>query len=1616
MAAFITAVVTAVQAVAAWIGTSFIAKTVFNIAASFLVSRLINKSANKSKSSSQGGRIQLPPQSNNKIPVLYGSAYINGIITDARLVSTDSKTNNVMYYCLVLSELTNTGTVGVDNIYWSDVKLVFESANEDTHKVLKGVKTVDTTDDYEDNNFKSESTNLVQIRVYAGNTESAQQIFPQNNKVNAYDFWPTDANNNKYWNNALYGGKVGMQGLVFAIVRVEYNQEKGITGLPNITFKLNNTLNNPADVWYDYMTSNRYGANVNTAEIDSTALSAWRTHCNQYYNTSTSQWQNNAIGGQLPRYQINGIVDTGNPVKNNIDQILQNSAAWMSYDISAGLWRVYPQAPQAATLTFDDNNIVGGIELSSTNLEDLFNMLEVEYCDTSNFDQRLYARDSIPVYDANNPAGTRHPNEPDNKLSMTLDLINNNIQALRVGRIQLKQTRDDLVIRFNASHVGLQAQAGDVVYVKNSLYNWNTGTFANGKPFRITRVKEMETQDGALVVEITALEYNEDVYTEEATSAFTPSENVGIAPIVDIQQPTTPTIAVSETSGRPKITVTSVVPAGVVEAMEYWITFDVGLQESQRSYKLMRVERPASGGTYITGTQVVFDFDSLDSSNLIVKYRGVNRIGAGPFSTVSATTTFTPKPVASVIDVNTALVDSGGAPVGDLSLPTLLGKVADTFTAADGNKTLADKVFEEFTQKTGFDIVKAATDGSLTGTSGVVDPEPSYIPTITNVTPTTVDYLGDTVVTVTGTNFIPNIQGATIVTELLWNDVVTATTSVTTTQIIFPVPASELGNNTIKVQTKATRNGIQTTYTSAGYVITAIKVKDLKMLDLYPPSRSRSNYTVSEKNLNYVPATGSYFVSYSYDTELIVPNEYYVTLAVTYVESGPKPKPGDNLTITFGSNTILSYFDVEILQGISNDGSLRFNNEDKTLITNIYLNLKDRNGLSISNQFSKISAGTILSITGSNNVDNPLKFSVTAKSSQDITFPDFNTLAAATEFTGYKRGQFALTQEEEWYVMFDGDKFLTPIQKTYDSIAELQADVPPEDIAINQYARILADDPNDEDNNKIYLWDGEKYVYQPDLLYGVIITRFFESEQELLGTSNPVMRVGEYAMVKTETKNVGNGKVYKWMGNSKKFVYQPNILKNFGFNTNIEQALTAYQGSAKLYRADGTLYDTKTYQQITIHNNVVEIPFKNREYGVDYYIMLDRGLVKSSDNVLSEEVQDNTTWTFTTELFFNYYYQLINAFPNQGWNTTAAEQQFFGDAPNLYFPIKKTPITQTGNEVKGSVVINNNDNSFIKEARITVLFLNKLEILSGNIVVKKIFDNTIIATIPVTDGIINNNGAFEIPYIIPNIQPNTRYSVTLPQGALSLISTTNDLPIGVNAAYTWTFKTMPLVELLEYNLDSSKISDPNLEFVNRRSNIKLKFGRKIYKTDVIQDDTLYEMTGATDPGDIGISDTPPAGAWVRLYRKTRDQLVEQIDFDKTFAANNVGVQYNSSLGVLTLNFTESFDCDTEYYILFNNLVYDEYWETGDLGSTDPNAVKFTTDGVKITHVGHDLDIVKGYFTIGFNYPVVAGYGKLRITDLTTNKVIDEFRADDVASTFYNQAGTKGVPYSKVRID
>ena len=796
---------------AAFIATSWLVST----AAAFVTSRIINGNQNKGNNAaqgSQGGRIQVPPASNNKIPVVYGSAYVNGVITDARLITTDQKKNDTMFYCIVLSETSNNIPVGspvygLEGVYWNDLRLTPDPTY--LHKVKDGRKVVDgaivsatailqnstyiirsigTTDftligaptnnlgqiftatgagtgtgtaqieDWKDENFVVDGKSLVELRVYAGSTAAADQIYPPQSSGQtqaAYDFW---GDNDNSWTSDY-----AMEGLVFAIVRLTYNGEKGFTSLPNVTFQLANNVANPADVWYDYMVSKRYGAGINPAYIDETARLAWYNYCEEDISYTNAAGNTNQ---STLRYNINGVIDTSNQVKTNIDTILQNGGAWMSYDVSTGLWRPvikkaitagdptettthftasragttltvtnFPEgrietgqllynssntligtitaqlAPTAGEtagqkgrytvsgaggtissttfyttapdlLEFSDDNIISGINISSTRLDDLYNKLEVEFFDRYNKDQKAYYRVDLPQLQ-------RNPNEPDNQLRMSLDLVNNSMQSDILGQIELRQSRDDLVIEFTANHYGIQAQAGDIVAVTSDLYGWYP------KLFRVMRVKEQETEDGGLVAQIQGLEYNGDAYTIEAITEFTTEANVKIGIGVYGTSPNMPLpprlaiVKVNDTDAIPNFQLQVQIPTtgGPYDEIEFYVS------EGWDPFNITG----STTGSVATITATDFgainpgDFFKVGAANFTILEQLTNNPvsktfvsgGTGPGTILSPTT-----PVNTVTLNNTT-----GLLIGNNLIGTGLPTTGAHITAISGSQVTLDTFF-----------------------------------------------------------------------------------------------------------------------------------------------------------------------------------------------------------------------------------------------------------------------------------------------------------------------------------------------------------------------------------------------------------------------------------------------------------------------------------------------------------------------------------------------------------------------------------------------------------------------------------------------------------------------------------------------------------------------------------------------------------------------------------------------------------------------------------------------------------------------------------------------------------------------------------------------------------
>ena len=236
-------------------------------------------------------------------------------------------------------------------------------------------------------------------------------------------------------------------------------------------------------------------------------------------------------------FSINGVIDTSKSVLENMNAICEASGCWLTFDIHEGKWAVVINNTGDSVASFDDSNIIGGIDISSTSLTEVYNSVTYEF---PHQDLRS-EKDSVTM---KIPSGDRYPNEPDNVLTISSELVNNQAQAQALAARQLKQSRVDKVISFTADYSYVNLKAGDLIDVTAKSYfdydyyypsNYYVNTEAAGyyglinKKFRIINISEQDGDDGTLTMKITALEYNADVYSLSGLQITERNRQTGIS-------------------------------------------------------------------------------------------------------------------------------------------------------------------------------------------------------------------------------------------------------------------------------------------------------------------------------------------------------------------------------------------------------------------------------------------------------------------------------------------------------------------------------------------------------------------------------------------------------------------------------------------------------------------------------------------------------------------------------------------------------------------------------------------------------------------------------------------------------------------------------------------------------------------------------------------------------------------------------------------------------------------------------------------------------------------------------------------------------------------------------
>ncbi len=580
-----------------------------NFAISYVVTRAF--ADNPENQQDMGVRQQVPPSAVNAIPIVYGNAYMGGTFVDA-VLTTDQKT---MYYVLAISSISPNGQFTFDqtDMYYGDRKITFDGTDL--------TKVVSLTD--EAGNVDTKISGNLYISLY---TSTAGGTITSANGASAPStvMGGSDIASAQRWT-----GTRQMNGLGFAIVKLVYNRDADTTQLQPITFKVAHTLNGTGvakagDVWYDYITNSVYGGAVDAAFVNSSSATALNAYGDQLITFTNSS----GTPSTQARYRVNGVLDAGQSVLSNIDRIMSSCDSWMTYNAALGQWSIVINKSESTAYAFDDDNIIGEIRVSATDITSSINQVEARFPFKENRDQAAFVN-------IETPSGLLYPNEPVNKYSITYDMVNDSVQAHYLANRLLEQAREDLIVSFSTTYYGIQVDAGDVVSVTNSDYGWNA------KLFRVMKVNEASLPDGSLGAKLELSEYNAQVYDDQDITQFTPVPNSNLASPVYFSALSTPTVTASRPSDAvPSFDVQITIPA--TGRVTFGTLFYTSTPADSTSWKVLNTATSPNNTPVANGASYIFLNQVLPAGTFYFTYTVGNEIATSQKSSNSTAFVWSP--------------------------------------------------------------------------------------------------------------------------------------------------------------------------------------------------------------------------------------------------------------------------------------------------------------------------------------------------------------------------------------------------------------------------------------------------------------------------------------------------------------------------------------------------------------------------------------------------------------------------------------------------------------------------------------------------------------------------------------------------------------------------------------------------------------------------------------------------------------------------------------------------------------------------------------------------------------------------------------------------------------
>ena len=412
---------------------------------------------------------------NAHIPVVYGTRKVGGNVVFLETSGTD---NEFLYMAIVLSE----GEINdITSIFVNDNLVTFDGDIADDTE-----RSVDSSDA---NFFKapdadSSARSLITIRPHYGtDSQSACSLlstlssWTSNHRLRGLAYISLKFE----WNPDAFGSLPTVNAIVQGKKVYNPNLDSTVTGGSGShradTSSTWEYSDNPIYQLLDYMRNDRFGMGISNSYFDSD-FADWQT-AGDVCDTDITPFTG---ASTIDLMDSHTVVDTSKKAIDIVKDFIRGSRSFLNF--SAGKYKILVEGSGSAAITLTEDNILGGIQISSKNKNSRYNRVIVNFTNPN----KNYQSDTAqfpPVDETGLASADQHATMKTADGGLLLEgrfdfsMLTNPHQAQEMAEIILRRSRTSLDINIKTDATALDLIIGDIVNVTHA-----TPSFSS-KPFRV---------------------------------------------------------------------------------------------------------------------------------------------------------------------------------------------------------------------------------------------------------------------------------------------------------------------------------------------------------------------------------------------------------------------------------------------------------------------------------------------------------------------------------------------------------------------------------------------------------------------------------------------------------------------------------------------------------------------------------------------------------------------------------------------------------------------------------------------------------------------------------------------------------------------------------------------------------------------------------------------------------------------------------------------------------------------------------------------------------------------------------------------------------------------------